>query len=240
MDFAAIQNHFFPSTKISFSCPLTKPLSVTIETDRLKIQSVTAGDISDYAALFGDAVVMQKYATGETKDLAYVNKRISTWTARWENHDPYSGLCIRDKTTNQFIGHIVLGYGDRPGQSEFAVALKKEFWGKGYGTEAAAAVIQNYSAELMARGYLLEGQPLEEINATSRVDLIAGNKILSQVMGDPVRQEEKYGALRNHYSLKLSQKDSQGNSSLIANVFNTFKSFLETSCDTFKSFVRTS
>lgn len=218
---STIRNSIFSNpVRIEISESDTNKISVTVQTKRLRIQSVTKEDLPDYVALHSDPMVMEKYATGNTKDADYVEKRITTWTTRWNERDPFSGLCVRDKKTNEFIGHIVLGHGDRPGQSEIAFLFHKKFWNQGFGKEAVTAIIQDYAPELIRRGYLLEGKPLDEIVATSRQDNTAGVKILTQLMGEAVKQEEKFGSLRNHYSLKMRNIEvDNANSHHLSNVF---------------------
>lgn len=180
----------------------TQKVHIIIETERLRLDPVSTEDQSDYISLYGDSMVMEKFATGKSKEEKYVKDTIARWSKQWSEGDPFSGFCVREKNTNAFIGHIILGHGENPGQSELAFLFRKEYWSQGYGKEAVAAVLENLAPELMHRGFLLKGNPLEEIVATSRTDNIAANKILKQFMGEVAAQNEKFGCMRNLYSLK--------------------------------------
>lgn len=183
-------------------------LEVVIKTARLYMRSVRENDLSDYIRLFGDPKNMENYATGKTKDAEYVAGRINTWVERWKKGDPFAGFAVFHKETKEFIGHIVVGYGDRPGQSEMAVLFHSRFWNQGYGTEAVSAMLQAYVPELAEQGFEVEGKLLDEVHATTKADLTAGNRMLSKFMrlGG---QEEKYGALRNNYVLKLKTEENR-------------------------------
>lgn len=193
-----------PHIEISFSTYPEKITQIIIETPRLRMESVTSEHIKDYEGLYGNSQVMEKFAAGETKDATYVKKRIESWTKRWENGDPFSGLAIYEKESGEFLGHIILGHGGKPGESELAFLFLPKFWNQGYGKEAVAAVIEELAPKLASLGVTIDGGRFQEIVATARVDSIASNLILSHHM-TLVKQEEKYGALRNHYSRTIEQ-----------------------------------
>ncbi len=190
-----------PST-ISFSLSEETIKGVTIETSRLCIQPVRLENLKDYISLFGDPVAMANYATGQTKDAEHVEKRLQGWVTRWADGDPFSGLAIFDKNSGDFIGHIVLGHGDDPGQSETAILLKPTFWNNGYGREAVSAILEHYAPKLVEMGCMVDGAPFREIVATAKADAVASNRIFSSYM-KLAGQEEKYGSLRNKYSKEI-------------------------------------
>ena len=113
-------------------------LAVTIDTERLHIRSVEPSEeyYSSYATLFGDQEVMSKFANGETKTREDIVTRVNdVWVKRWHQNDPYSGLTVFKNDTDEFLGHVVIGHGDAPGQSEIAYLFMKNHWNKGFGTE---------------------------------------------------------------------------------------------------------
>lgn len=171
---------------------------ITIVTERLRMESVTVDNQKDYEALFGNPQVMQRYATGATKDAAYVKGRIDLWVSRWQKGDPFSGLAVYEKETGEFLGHIVLGH-SASGQSELAFLFLPQFWNQGFGKEAVNAVIEHLAPKLASLGVTIDGARFREIVATARIDSIASNRILKSHMTF-VKEDEKYGALRNHYS----------------------------------------
>lgn len=164
--------------QISFFPSSAEIKQLVIETPRLRMESVTPKNQKDYEALFGNSQVMKKYATGETKDASYVNKRIDTWVSRWGKGDPFSGLAVYEKESGEFLGHLVLGHGDAPGQAEIAFLFLPKFWNQGYGKEAVTAVIEHLAPKLASLGIMVDGARFQEITATARIDSIASNRIL--------------------------------------------------------------
>jgi RimJ/RimL family protein N-acetyltransferase len=175
-------------------------LHVTIETQRLRIESVTQKCLADYEALCGSQAVMKTYHDGIPRTKEWVQQRMDAWTKRWADGDPYSPFAIFDKKTNQFIGNIVAGHGDLPGESEIAYLLKEDAWGKHYGTEAASALVRNYLPQTVQKGYKLDGQVLYNLCATARVDNLGSVRILQGLGMSALETSYKYGALRHNYS----------------------------------------
>jgi len=196
------------SSEVNFFLNDDAELTVTIDTDRLHIRSVEASekDFGSYAALFGDQDVMGKFATGQTKTREEMETRIKeTWVKRWHQNDPYSGLAVFKKDTDDFLGHVVIGHGDEAGQSELAYLFMKNHWGKRFGSEAVNAVVKEYAPATVKEGYTLDGKALEKITATTRPDNPASVKILTNLGMHKIGEEEKYGAVRHHFSIDLSE-----------------------------------
>lgn len=196
---------------------------IVIETERTVIRFVTESDIPLYQALFADADVMAKYATGKPKitdeEQTAIAKRVQGWIDRWKttpadaggkNYDPYNGMAVFEKATGEFIGHVVIGRSDveREGDaaiSEVAYLLHKKYWRndtlavKGFGAEIIQATIDLVPD--LAETYLLDGKRLTGLVATTRTDHIASQKILERTgfTTDKTQVNEKFGATRRAF-----------------------------------------
>jgi len=188
-----------PYGTVTFTTAADGELSVILETERLKIVSVRQEHLDEYVKLFGDPKVMEKFGDGKPKTQLYVQNRFVVWTDRWKTTDPYSALTIFSKASNEFIGHIVLGHGDKPGEAEAACVIHEQFWKQKYGTEAAAALSGTYAPATVLAGYLLNGQPLEAIYATARIDNVGSNAILQQKGAKLITTSVEYGGIRHRY-----------------------------------------
>jgi len=196
------------SAEVNFFIDEHKALAVTIDTERLHIRSVEPSeeDFNSYATLFGDQEVMVKFATGQTKTREDMETRIKdVWVKRWHQNDPYSSFAVFKNDTDDFLGHVVIGHGDAAGQSELAYLFMKSHWGKGFGTEAVTAVVKEYAPATIEEGYTLDGKTLEMITATARPDNPGSVRILEKLGMHKIGEEEKYGALRHHFSIDLAE-----------------------------------
>lgn len=204
---------YYGNSQINFFSDDNEGLSVTIDTDRLHIRSVqaTEAEYDRYALLFGDKVVMEKYATGQTKTKEEMKARIKdVWVKRWHDNDPYAGLAVFKNDSDDFLGHVILGHGDVSGESELAYLFNQTYWKQGYGNEAVTALVKEYAPATVSEGYTLEGKTLQRIVATVRPDNPASCRILQNAGMHFVSAEVKLGALRHHYSIDFTalQKSS--------------------------------
>lgn len=182
-------------------------LTVTIDTKRLHMRSVKINDLDRFALLFGDKEVMEKFGTGETKTREKTQERIEKWVKRWQANNPYAGLAVFEKATGRFVGHVILGQTSLPGVAEIAYLFHKANWKQHYGTEAVAALVQEYAPATVQEGYTIKDKPLEKIVATARVDNPASFRILEKVGMHYDKTEERFGAPRAHYSIEITQKN---------------------------------
>lgn len=112
--------------------------SFPIETSRLLIRPIRLDDLDKLAEIVADAKVMRYIGNGSPLDRdqteAYIRK-----TMRSEEENGYSryAVCLRDSEI--LIG--VCGFMDFRGEVDFGWRYARAFWGKGFATEAARAVL---------------------------------------------------------------------------------------------------
>lgn len=178
-------------------------LTVTIQTERLSMQSVAENDFPHYSQLFSDAENVAKFCYGKPWDAMSETKPcMDTWIKRWHRNDPFSALIVSKQDTDEFIGHIVLDPEEEPGHVEVGYAFDKKSWGKGYGKESVTAVVREYVPELVNRKYKVNGEDFTAIVATARPDNEASVKIL-QAAGMKI-VGEKFKFAHNRYAFFLS------------------------------------
>ena len=114
-----------------------------IETERLILRRPTAADVEDPPAFLGDPRVMD-FLGGVEDDLGLV---VQQWLDGWETYP--AGKFIVETAAGERIGRVGFNYYDPTrwvrsnapdARPELTWALAYEHWGKGYATEAAAAV----------------------------------------------------------------------------------------------------
>lgn len=179
-------------------------LHVTVETERLLVQSITNENEKDCIDLLADPVAMSKFATGVPLEEHKTKERLDTWIKRWQHHDPFSVYTIAEKKSGEFIGIIAIGH-SAPGESEVSYVTHSKFWGKGYGSEAADALFQSLIPRLMLRGFKIEHAPLKKLVATARLDNPASQKILIGVGFKEEEKIHKFGAWRQSYGVSAKQ-----------------------------------
>jgi len=111
-----------------------------IETERLLLRKVTLDDKEELFKLHSDPEV-QKY-TGEpvVTTIEEIEKSILSRISDYEKYG-FGRLAVIHKTTNNLIGWAGLAYLPEFDKVDLGYRFKKEFWGKGYATEASRAIL---------------------------------------------------------------------------------------------------
>lgn len=110
-----------------------------LETNRLFLRPFNKNDVDAVFAMRSDAEVMRFIREPQTK-----RSEAESWTnlvsSRWK--DEKIGFCaVIERASDQFIGWCGLWRLAESGEIEVGYAVIKEFWGKGFASEAAEAVL---------------------------------------------------------------------------------------------------
>lgn len=202
------------SMQVNFFNVTGTQINAEMKTDNLYLRSVKREDLSNYIKLFSDIETMRKYTDNEArfksegedawkkKQTENITKRIETLVKRWEQNNPFSAFAIfkgSEAKDDQFIGHVVAGFGDNDGESEAALVIKKEEWKQGYGTEAVKAM-RAYLSVVRDLDYKINGHPFTGLVASARLDNDSSIKIMESAGMKP-RGEPKviHGDMRQEY-----------------------------------------
>lgn len=114
---------------------------VVTETDRLLVRRVLPGDVIPWQEIFGDPQVMR---FGGLRSPEWVHDTITEMIERYYAEWGYGRWSIVEKATGDVIGTSGISrYPDRclaPGEAELGYRFASASWGRGYATEAAAAI----------------------------------------------------------------------------------------------------
>jgi ribosomal-protein-alanine N-acetyltransferase len=123
------------------------------ETERLRLREFVETDFDDVYSMLSDPIAMKYYPNPYTRE--HVRKWEDTGIERYQRHG--HGLWVNElKDDNSFVGYVGLINHeiDEVAEIEIGYMLKKEFWGKGYATEAAHGC-KNYGFEILKQTKLV-------------------------------------------------------------------------------------
>ncbi len=113
---------------------------IMLETDRLFLRKLEDYDIDEIFKMRSDPDIMRyirKPQTERDESFAW----IEMISAKWETEN--IGFCgVIEKKSKRFVGWCGLWQLAETKEIEVGYAINKEFWGKGYATEAANRVLQ--------------------------------------------------------------------------------------------------
>jgi len=124
-----------------------------IRTERLILRRFVPEDLIHLSAMLGDPEVMKYY--GPQAKSHTPEKWFSSVEAAHEKHG-MSSLAVELKDTGVFIGQAGILFQDVEGtlEQEVAYMFKKDFWGKGYASEATRECMRYAYSNLNPRRFI--------------------------------------------------------------------------------------
>jgi RimJ/RimL family protein N-acetyltransferase len=113
-----------------------------LETERLLLRNQQPEDADVIAKMFGDAEVMRFIGDGKTYPRSAAEQSIKKWNDYERTHGFTSWAVIR-KEDNAFIGKCGFNYLPDNSDIELSYMLDEPYWGRGYATEIAKAVLEH-------------------------------------------------------------------------------------------------
>ncbi len=108
-----------------------------LDTARLRLIPVGAEHFDALAAMYADPEV-SRFLAGEPLDRVESWRRLALHVGHWTLRGYGSFACI-EKTSGTIVGHCGPWYPEGWPALEIGYALLREFWGRGYASEAASA-----------------------------------------------------------------------------------------------------
>jgi len=160
-----------PQLGYSHLCDMARSVTPTLETNRLLLVPLQMKHIDNLADLDSDPEVLRYITDGETRDRKHQEEAVPR-VLNYMQENPGLGLWIAYlKETNEFIGWYILKHLPDDGEVEVGFRLKKEFWSKGYSTEAGKALV-NHGFESLG---------LKRIAAIVRPDNLASQAVIKNI-----------------------------------------------------------
>lgn len=142
---------------------------VIITTDRLVLREFSQQDVFGFFKLNDDPEVL-KY----TGDKAFIDaveaEEFIKGYSHYQRHG-YGRWSIYTKNSNQYIGFCGLRYSEEKRETDIGFRIALNFWGYGYATESALAVIEFGFKQLA----------LEKIVANVMLDNIASHSVIKKL-----------------------------------------------------------
>lgn len=117
---------------------------VEIETERLSLRRWRDEDLEPYARMCADPKVMRFIGNGTTLTRKQSEAQIARFVRHWEERG-FGLWAVEERTTGDFVGFVGLVYQEEWAEgrhkTEVGWRLGREFWGRGFATEAAEASV---------------------------------------------------------------------------------------------------
>lgn len=158
------------TSREAYKSNLICSMGTILETERLILREINPDDRKELFALHSDPEVQQYTGEAVVKSIEEIDRAIA---GRLKNYieDGFGRLAVIRKGTDEFLGWAGLTYLPEFGEVDLGYRFKKEFWGKGFATEASEAILAYGFTELN----------LDEIVAISFPENIASIRVMEKV-----------------------------------------------------------
>lgn len=162
-----------------------------LETKRLILREIEPGDFDALYRMNSNAEIMKYVGDGSVRTheqmLGELDMLISHYTRK-----PGLGIwATLLKDSNTFIGASGLVFYDNTTEIEIGYRMLKEYWNKGYATEAALGLVK----------YGFNTLKLKKIVSSAHTENIASRRVMEKIGMRYVDNRIQYGCLQAYYEI---------------------------------------
>jgi len=152
-----------------------------IETARLRLRIMTGDDADSLYSIWSDPEVMKFIPIVLFRTQKEVKDFIPMALQRWEDRG-FGIFAVTDKENGQMMGYCGLQYLDESPEVEIYYGFSKDYWGQGFATEAARAVLR----------FAFEEKKIEYIAGITHLENAASQKVLEKIGLEKYPEKRKF------------------------------------------------
>jgi ribosomal-protein-alanine N-acetyltransferase len=148
----------------------SKVMMPEIETSRLYLRQFSMADFNDLSTIRSDPEVMRFIGNGQPHSMDQVRDALGGILSVWKQHG-FGRWAVVHKPDKKLMGWCGLAFLDNTDEIEIGYGIAKEYWGRGFTTEAAAASLR----------YGFEELKLNRIVAVAMPENIASRRVMEKI-----------------------------------------------------------
>lgn len=163
-----------------------------LETDRLMLREIRNEDFDELYRMNSDPEVMKYVGDGTTRNYDQMEKEIDMLMSHYIRKPGLGIWATILKGNKKFVGASGLVYYDNTTEIEIGYRMLKEYWNKGYATEASYGLL-NYGFATLK---------LAKIVSSAHVDNIASQRVMQKIGMKYIDNRVHYGCLQAYYEIQ--------------------------------------
>lgn len=170
-----------------------------LETDRLILRYINKDDFDDLYRMNSDPVVMKYVGNGTTRNHEQMTQELEMLISHYTRKPGLGIWATILKDINTFVGASGLVYYDNTPEIEVGYRMLKEYWNKGYATEASAGLLK----------YGFKKMGLHKIVSSAHVDNLASRRVMEKMGMRYIDNRIQYGCLQAYYEIEAETYEAK-------------------------------
>lgn len=174
-----------------------------VETKRLILREILRSDFDDLYRMNSDPIIMKYVGDGSTRSEEQMKAELEMLISHYTRKPGLGIWATLSKDTDTFVGASGLVYYDNTPEIEIGYRMLKEYWNRGYATEASLGLL-NYGFRTLG---------LRKIVSSAHVENFASRRVMEKIGMDYIENRVHYGCLQAYYEIEIGSYNSERNGS---------------------------
>jgi ribosomal-protein-alanine N-acetyltransferase len=170
-----------------------------LETERLILREINNDDFDELFRMNSDPVIMRYVGDGSVRNREQMLREMDMLISHYTRKPGLGIWATILKQSNTFIGASGLVYYDNTSEIEVGYRLLKEYWNKGYATEASLGLL----------GYGFGRLGLQKIVSSAHVNNIASRRVMEKIGMTHIDNRVHYTCLQAYYEINKDAFESR-------------------------------
>jgi RimJ/RimL family protein N-acetyltransferase len=166
-----------------------------LETERLIIREILPDDIDDIFKMNGDPDVMTYVGDGSVRTYHQMHGEMDMLISHYTRKPGLGIWGTILKETGTFVGAIGLVYYDNTPEIEIGYRIQKEYWNRGYATEASLGLLE----------YGFQDLKLKKIVSSAHIENLASRRVMEKIGMKYIDDRFQYGCLQSYYEIGVEE-----------------------------------
>jgi len=162
-----------------------------LETKRLVLRQINSGDFEELYRMNSDPVIMKYVGDGSTRTRDQMIKELEMLISHYTRKPGLGIWATVLKESDIFVGASGLVYYDNTPEIELGYRMLKEYWNKGYATEASLGLLD----------YGFKTLRLNKVVSSAHVDNLASRRVMEKIGMTYMDERIHYSCLQAYYEI---------------------------------------
>jgi ribosomal-protein-alanine N-acetyltransferase len=168
-----------------------------LETKRLILREILNSDFDELYRMNSNPTIMRYVGDGSTRNHQQMTREVGMLISHYIRKPGFGIWATILKDTDVFVGASGLVYYDNTSEIEIGYRMLKEYWNRGYATEASLGLLD----------YGFKSLELNKIVGSAHVENLASRRVMEKIGMTHINNRVHYGCLQAYYEIEMISYD---------------------------------